>query len=234
MQAMGRRLHGGHGKDAGVSLAELLVVSLVSTILLAALGTLVSSSLAATRETTTHTAATADARAAMDVVARRLRVATRPLAPAVTPPPPPAPMFVQASANAVEFYASVGPAGSTAPVAPSRVRYEYDPTRACLLETVTPPTGPVRTLCLARGSVVPRFQYFQVTKLRSSTNPSPSPASTTPLVPPEGGQLSDADADLVASVQVHLAVTDPLEPSRTLDVGTRVLLVNHHNERPAP
>lgn len=229
MNAVRRRLHSGHGGEAGVSLAELLVVSLVSTILLGALGTLVSSSLASSRETASHTAATAEARLAMDVIARRLRVAVRPT-PA-TPTSPALPMFVQASTTAVEFYASLGAPGSNAPVAPSRVRYAYDTTRQCLLETLTPPTGPVRATCLASGSVTPGFQYYQVTKKRSPTNASPSPVPTAPLVPPPGGQLSGADADLVASVAVALEVSDPREPSQRLDVGTRVLLVNHHNER---
>lgn len=227
MSAVRRRLHAGHGGEAGVSLVELLVVSLVSTVLLGALGTLVSSSLAASRETAAHTAATAEARLAMDVMARRLRVAARPPVTTATVPP----VFVRASSDVVEFHASLGTPGSSAPVTASRVRYAYDTTRRCLLETVTPPSGPARSSCLAYGPVAPTFQYFQVTKPRSATNPSPTPVPTSPLVPPTGGQLSAADAERVASVQVDLAVTDPREPTRTLDVTTRVLLVNRHNER---
>lgn len=213
------RLRRGRG-DAGVGLAELLVVSLVSSILLGALGTLVAGSLSASRRTTAHTAATAEARVAMDVVARRLRVAVRPSSGGS--------MITQASAQVIDFYASLAPHGTTADPLPSRVRYEVSTTRRCLLETITPASGPVRETCLASGTVVPLFRYYQVTKPATSTNPSPSPAPTAELVPPPGGSLDNPD--LVASVAIELSVRDPREPTKQVRMTTRVLMVNHHNE----
>ncbi len=204
-----------------MSLSELLVVGVVSGILLAALGTTVTSSLRASTTASAHVSATAEARLAEDVVARRLRVAVRPDgAPSV---------FLTAGSSAVEFYASLSTAGSDAPVLPSRVSYAV--IGNCLTETITPPLGPGRSSCLARGQVTLSFGYHLVTPQPTATQPSPSAVSSAPLAFDASGQLSVADRDRVGEVQVDLAVRDPRSSRpNPVRLSTRVLLVNRLNE----
>jgi hypothetical protein len=215
------------GCDAGVSLAELLVVSLVSTILLGALGVLFAGTLDATRRAGAHTAATAEGRLAMDVVAQRLRVAVRPSAGAA--------MFSEATASSVTFYASLSDPGSTAHPAPSEVRYVLDSAAGCLRETITAASGAVRSRCLAFGDIAPTFSYFQVTKRPTLIEPSPSPAPTEPLPLTTDGGLSADDAKKVGAVQVDLSVLDvaAAESSNPVRLSTRVLIVNELNEEAA-
>lgn len=221
-----RRRVRGERPDAGVSLAELLVVSLVSSILLAALGVLFSGSLQATRRASTHTAATAEARLAMDAMARRLRVVVRP--PTSTTAPP----FTEATATSMTFWASLVTTASTADPAPSQVRYWVDATSRCLRETITTPsTGASRTQCLAFGDVAPVFTYYQVAKRPTLIAPSPSAVPTTPL-PLTSTGLSATDAARVGSVEISLSVKDPraAAANKPVNVSTRVLLVNWLNE----
>lgn len=225
LERLRHRLHA-RRSDRGASLAELLVVSLVSTILLAALGVLFSGSLQASRRASTHTAATAEARLAADAIGRRLRVAVR--------PSPGAAMFTEATASSMTFFASLSTPGSTTDPLPSQVRYAVDPTAGCLRETVTPAAGPTRTSCLAFGDVTPVFSYYQVTKRPTMSAPSPSPAPTEPLSL-STGSLSATDAAKVGSVALDLSVRDRRAPAaaRPVQVTTRVLLVNDLNEETA-
>lgn len=208
------------GRDAGMSLAELLVVSLVSGILLAALGMTVSSSLRASQTATAHVAATAEGRLAADVLARRLRVAVRPEgAPSV---------FVEAGASTVTFYASLSEPGVLAP-APSQVSYTV--VADCLTETITSPTGTARSSCLARGQITLALSYYLVTPQPTPSQPSPSPAPTTPLPFDATGLLAAADLDRVGEVQIDLGMRDPRSTgARPVSLSTRVLLVNRLNE----
>jgi hypothetical protein len=217
---------GAGNADAGVSLAELLVVSLVSTILLGAVGVMFTGSLKASRRSTTHTAATAEARLAADVVTQRLRVAVRPAAGAA--------MFTEATASSMTFYASLSDPGSTAHPEPSEVRYAVDAAASCLRETITPTSGTPRSRCLAFGDVVPQFSYYQVTKRPTETQPSPSPAPSSPL-PLTSTGLSADDAKKVGAVQVDLSVVDAgaAAGDKPVSLSTRVLLVNDLNEESA-
>lgn len=203
-----------------MGLAELLVVSMVSAILFAALGVLFTGTLKASQRSSTHVAATAEARLAADVVARRLRVAVR--------PPGAASVFVEAGASTVTFYASLAE-GPNATLPPSLVSYKLD--GPCLMESITPASGPVRSTCLARGQVSLAFAYHLVTAQPTQAKPSPSPAPSAPLAFDAAGLLPAADLDRVGAVQVDLRVRDPRSTSpQPVRLSTRVLLVNRINE----
>ncbi len=213
------RLYTG-GRDAGMSLTELLVVSIVSGILLSAVGVMFTGSLRASQTASTHVSATAEGRLAADTVARRLRVAIRPTGAAS--------VFVEAGASKVSFYASLAQPGQLAP-APSQVSYSVS--GDCLTETITPPTGSVRSTCLARGQVSLSFGYYRVTPKPTPSQPSPSPAPTSPLPFDSSGLLSSTDLDRVGAVQIDLGMRDPRSTSaKPVRLSTRVLLVNRVNE----
>ena len=208
------------GRDAGMSLPELLVVSIVSGILLTAVGVLFSGGLRASQTASTHVAATAEGRLAADVMARRLRVAVRPTGAAS--------VFVEAGASKVTFYASLSQPGVLAP-SPSLISYSV--ASGCLTETITPAMGPVRSTCLARGQLSLSLGYYQVTAQPTPSQPSPSPAPTSPLPFDASGLLLSTDLDKVGAVQIDLGVRDPRSTSpRPVRLSTRVLLVNRMNE----
>lgn len=216
-----RRRLTAQGRDAGISLPELLVVSVVSMILMGAVGVTFSGSLKATRTANTHVAATAEGRLATDVVARRLRVAVRPLGAAS--------VFVEARPAAVTFYAALTESGSSAPSAPSLVSYAVS--GSCLTETITPPVGPVRSTCLARGEASLALAYHLVTPQPTPSEPSPSPAPAEPLPFGADGKLAEADLDRVGAVQIDLGMRDATSTSpHPVQMSTRVLLVNRMNE----
>jgi type II secretory pathway pseudopilin PulG len=224
-----------HGADAGITLVELLVTTIITTILLAALGITFTSTLQASRASTTRTSATAEARLAMDVVAQRLRVAVR-------PPNKPS-MFVAAGARSVSFYASLTSAGVSSP-APSLVDYSVDTTARCLRETVTPASGVApdytwttgaRTRCLGNGDLnpdgSPLFRYHTGVPQPTAADPTPAVTTSTELIPPSGGSLSDADSDRVHEVQIDVALRDRFATdTNPMRVSTRILLVNRLNE----
>ncbi len=211
--------------DAGLSLVELLVAGLVASIVLGALGTVFAGSLTASSRATVNVSATAEARRALDTVTRRLRVAVRPAAGAA--------IFSEATASSMTFTASISLAGATADPAPSTVRYVVDTGRRCLLETITPSVGAVRTTCLGFGDLTPTFRYFQVAKRPTLDRPTPSPVPTAALALGTTG-LSPTDAGVVGAVEVSLSARDLTAPStvKPVVVSTRVLLDNDLNEVP--
>jgi Tfp pilus assembly protein PilW len=203
-----------------MSLTELLVVSVVSGILLTVLGVTVSSSLRASQTASTHVSATAEGRLAADTMARRLRVAIRPVGAAS--------VFVEAGGSKVSFYASLAQPGVATP-APSLVAYAV--AGSCLNETITPATGPARTTCLARGQVSLSLGYHLVTAQPTPAEPAPTAAPTTPLPCAAGGLLAATDLDRVRAVQIDLGMRDPRSTSpHPVRLSTRVLLVNRLNE----
>lgn len=227
-----RRVRG----DRGVSLAELLVVMLVSSVVLVAVGTTFATSLRLTTDVNSRTATTADARLAAEAVARRLRVAIR--------PPSASSIFLSAGPTAVRFYASlssnggyptVSPSGVVALLPPTLVDYRLDPVTGCLRETltrgvpVTAPDGSVTygfggtstTRCLAVSEVVtgaPLFSYY--TTGTGVTPLSIGAGSTDPVL-----------LDTVRSVAVDLRLHEPSRPKvRPMQVRTRVFLANRYAE----
>lgn len=208
--------------DSGVSLVELLVAGLVAGIVLSAVGVMFTGSLQASRQASAHVTVTADARLAMDVVERRLRVAARPSAGASA--------LTEATPSSLTFFAHLG-GGATPASAVSRVRYAVDPARGCLLETVTPPVGSPVGTCLARGDVTLLFDYHRVAKRPTLDHPSPTPVPTGAMAVGPAG-LGAAELALVGAVELQVTVGRAAEQGtgRPVSLRSRVLLVNLHNE----
>ena len=207
-----------------MTLVELLMTSLVSMVVLAAVGVLVTGTLQATSRASTQVAATAEARSALDVMTRRLRVGVRPASGAS--------IFSSATATSVSFSASLSTPGTTTDPAPSTVSYSVDTGRRCLKETITTAAGAVRESCLAYGTTTtPTFSYYQVAKRPTPDRPSPSPAPTTPLPLGTSG-LSSADLARVGAVEIAMSVTsgEQSRQARPVALRTRVLIANDLNE----
>ena len=205
--------------EAGFSLIELVVSMAVGGVLLLAMGTTFTTSLRTSATTSTRVANTAEMRSAIDVVARRLRLAVRPRAAT--------PAFEVAGPRRVRFYANLLKPGDPAEQAPTLVEYTVTPT--CLQETRTTPTGTssvdwswspgaaTSTTCLTRAAVGADggalFTYFA------------SADSAAPLV--SGVDVGAAALDLITSVRTELTVKASgthAVPATT--ARTRVTLVN--------
>lgn len=195
-------------EDSGLSLVELTVVMVVSSLLLAALGAVFIGTIGVVRNTGSQTSTSADARIGMEAMTRSLRVAIRPdgLSSAL----------VSAGTDNLSFYALLNRTGTaaTSTLAPTFVEYYYDGT--CVREAQTPPRtlasppsgGPFyawdtgRTeKCLLRTTVAPQFGYYDTPVL------SESGVDVSPVSVPAGG-LTTGVAATIVSVQITLVVTD--------------------------
>jgi type II secretory pathway pseudopilin PulG len=184
-------------------MTELLVVMMLASILMLAIGTMFVSSLRQNRTVTGKTTSTADARIAMEAMTRELRVAT-------VPPGQPA-AIVSASPTAVTFYSSIGASTQTTDPRPSLVTLRIDSTNRCLWREMTPATVEGTTWswpttnkvqgCVARGDIAsPLFTYYPI-------NPDDT-ISTTAFAT---SALSANLANIVA-VGLSLSVTDTFNP----------------------
>jgi type II secretory pathway pseudopilin PulG len=184
-------------------MTELLVVMMLASILMLAIGTMFVSSLRQNRTVTGKTTSTADARIAMEAMTRELRVAT-------VPPGQPA-AIVSASPTAVTFYSSIGASTQTTDPRPSLVTLRIDSTNRCLWREMTPATVVGTTWswpttnkvqgCVARGDIAsPLFTYYPI-------NPDDT-ISTTAFAT---SALSANLANIVA-VGLSLSVTDTFNP----------------------
>lgn len=215
--------------DAGTSLAELLVVMAVSSVLLIAVGTTFANSLRLTKAVNSRTGATADARLAIDTAARRLRVAVRPTAGED-------PMIVSGGATSVRFYASIARAGTTTSVLPTLIDYTIDATNSCFRESQTPakattvsgvttytwPASGTKSRCLVFGNVDANgtgvFTFYT------------SADASTPVAL-VNGQLPAGVLDSVRSVGLAMAVRErPGSNAKPTQVQSRVALVNRTAE----
>lgn len=201
--------------DAGMGLVELLVSMMVGAIVLTAAAVLFTGSFESSRTTTSRVNATAEARLAMDTVARRLRVAATPGAEASA--------FRVANARQMTFFASLSVVGTNDPL-PTLVDYRVQ--GDCLQETRTPgvetagvvtwPTSGARTQCLARGAISTDgsalFSYY---------------TSGVAAAPVSSLSLDLTARQSVQSAQVTLAVGDARDTAvRPTRVQTRVTLAN--------
>lgn len=249
--ARGGRLRG----DEGSTLVELLVVMVLTTVVLAAVGTVFVSTTRGVRETQVRTSTQADARTAMEAMSRSLRVAVAPPRGAPTGPSSSTPVagpFTSASPTSVTFYANLqrtavsfatsGP--TTAPVvranlqAPWLITFAYDSTRSCVTETRTPAvvnTG-------SNASTVPYTwpASSSTTKCLARTTTPPSFSYFTSGVIAAGGAtpapitqtssaatLTPAEAGSVVSVGISVVVRDPSAVDLPPTTTTdRVTLVN--------
>lgn len=216
-------------REVGTSLAELLVVMAVSSVLLIAVGTTFASSLRLTKAVNSRSGATADARLAMDTAARRLRVAVRPSAGDT-------PMLETGGATSVRFYASIAPKGVTTAVLPTLVEYTIDTVTSCFRESLTPalatttstgttytwPLSGKRSRCLVFGNVnaagVGVFTFYTTAD------------ASMPVTLVNGAVPGDV-LNSVRSVRLSMAVRDrPGSNARPTQMQTRVALVNRTAE----
>jgi Tfp pilus assembly protein PilW len=203
-----------------MTLVELMVAIFVTSILLAGVATVFTTTLRAARTVNIKASSTADARIAMEAMSRTLRVAYLPAGETAA--------IVSATANALSFYALINRTGvATAQPLPTLIEYSWDGT--CLNEAQTPgrtlsvPSADGSTMawdtgratkCLARTSIAPVFAYYL-----SGSDPS---AMTIPT-----GGLSATDLPTVESVQASVTIKDPANPSiGGIPMTDRVTLVN--------
>lgn len=214
--------------DAGLGLPELLVSVGLGGVLLLALGSTVVHSLRTSAQATTRVTNSAELRDAMDVVARRLRLAVRPRTGV--------PAFEVAGPRTVRFYASLlTPGAPDADPPPTLVEYTVE--AACLRETRTVPSGTnestwswtvgatTTSRCLTRSAVNPAgsalFTYYATTGPATSATPPPE----TPLG--TGGAVTGADLDAVRSVLVNADLKSTADSAVSASrARTRVTLVN--------
>jgi prepilin-type N-terminal cleavage/methylation domain-containing protein len=200
--------------DAGVSLVEMLVAMMVSSVLLAGLGAVTMGSFKAARFISTKASSTSGARVAVERMSRTLRVAVQPAGTSAA--------LVSGNYDAVTFYALLGDPSMTTTPAPTLVEYYIDATSHCLREATTPAqtiipvpgSGPLyswtagrTTRCLVTTtqtptSAAPLFSFYSDSLLLASG------ASPTPITLTASG-LSAASLPTVRSVAVSLSVTDP-------------------------
>jgi hypothetical protein len=193
---------------------------LIIGVLAAAVGTVTVGSFRAVRTATVKISTGADARLAMEVLSRTLRVAVLPTGETSA--------ITVGSYDAISFYALLSRTASTAAPLPTFVEYYRDSASNCLMEAQTPahvltvPAGTSiygwdaagRTVhCVARTTQVPSatnpwFSYYTTGQLISGG------AQTVPLTVPAGGLLLAARQS-VRSVAVSLTVTDPNNPTIT-------------------
>jgi Tfp pilus assembly protein PilW len=214
--------------DSGLGLVELLVAASIASVLLVTVATTLVGGLTTSKQMQARTMATADARLALDVVVRRLRVAVR--------PPGAAGAFIRAEPYAAGFYASLSPAGTTSDVVPSLVEYAFRAS-GCLEEAVTPgvattasngavtyswPSTGRRSRCLVSGDLkaagTSLFTYYEAvdTATALATPPAAVPA---------------ASLDKIRSVGVDVAVRARVGAgARPVPARTRVTLVNRLSE----
>jgi type II secretory pathway component PulJ len=152
VRGVGRRVAGG---DAGVSVAEVLVAAAVGLVVSLGVVQVFASTLRSADAASTHLASSAEVRHALDVMSRRLQLATR--APDGTDG------VVLAQPTSVRFHADLFRRSDTQEQPPTLV--EYTLVGDCLRETLTPAGGPARSTCLARGWVndggaTELFRYF--------------------------------------------------------------------------
>jgi prepilin-type N-terminal cleavage/methylation domain-containing protein len=216
---------GGCGEDAGLSLAELLVAMTVSSVLLVVGGAMLNSSLREREVTDGKTTSQADARIAMELLTRDLRVAV------------PAPgsaaqsVFAFAAPRKIVFYSQSG--GATPVVA--RITYEVDAASNCLRRTRTPYVGGAfsasgtTTRCVAPGPVNTEGQaIFALQRIRPNATTAPATIAL-----PTAGYSLPADEDplkYAAGVRITLWVRAQDRPAvAPTSVDQSITLVNQSN-----
>ena len=199
----------------------------VGSVLLLALGTVLTGTLRGSVTATERVTSSAELRTALDTMARRLRVAVLPIGqprPSPSRRPPPS-----------SFYANLVPAGSTGcpAVAPATgtvtcppVRVDYTVTAGCLWETRTTPTGSAAAdwswdhrQRRGPGEDLPGAARRWTSARRSS--PTTRPATSRPRPWP----LPVADLAGVQSVAIDLALR-ARSSAPVSRAGTRLTLVN--------
>jgi prepilin-type N-terminal cleavage/methylation domain-containing protein len=190
------------GSDEGMSLTELLIAMLIGSIVLVGVGSLFVSSLRQNRTVTAKTTTTADARIGMEALTRSLRVA---VVPSGGTSPFNSPVATPISSSRISVYSSLGAVTGTTDPLPTLVTFYYDATKKCLVREMTPSSGSLSSVCIARGNINlsgdPLFTYYP---LAADGTVSPTPYATTAIT---------SNLPTIASVAINLQVTDPANPA---------------------
>ncbi|GAB6904002.1 hypothetical protein [Kineosporia succinea] len=194
-------------RDAGLSLAELVVAVGVASVLMIAIGVVFNGTLQGVGALQVKTSATADARIAMEAMTRSVRVVYKPDKQSA---------IEQNQANAITFYALLNRTGSavTQMPQPTKVQYLFEgncirqktwPASVDAAGNVTWPSSGLVSTCLARTSVAPTFTYY----------------------PTGSGTATVTDPNLVRSIGISVEVRDPARPKvKSVQLVGRVTLTN--------
>ncbi|RJK96773.1 PulJ/GspJ family protein [Vallicoccus soli] len=241
-------------RDEGTSLVELLVATVLTALLGAALVTTLLQGMRTTQLSDSRTANGQAVRTVLEAMTQALRTAADPsTAPGVD-------AFVAAGPTDVTFYAALGNRTGAigADVPPSRVRFWFAPTGSGLGEvrqTVVPPdpgstltaatwSGAGTTRVLARSVVAPTAGCpLFVYQRRSDAPTAPCPAtrlavdtSTSTVPVAADGSVAAANLSRITAVEVWVTVrtdslggSDPSSPRRATSTGVdRVTLLNEN------
>ncbi len=210
--------------DSGLTLPELLITMVVTSVIFLVAGAMTVSSIRERRVVDNKSTSQADARLALEQLSRELRVA-------VPPPLSTGSGIAFASERKITFYSSLG--GSTPVI--WKITYEVDATSSCLRRTAikavnsTFPSANALTKCLTPGPVNTSGEaVFAYLPLQTDAASAP-PAIGLPVA----GLSSPADEDTlkgVAGVRVTLWVRAQGDTTVTpTAVDQLVTLINHTN-----
>ncbi len=197
-----------------MTVVELVVAASISVMVLAAVAVVVIVTASTTRESTVRAGNTREVRGAAEIITTALRVGVRPAGePAAV---------LTAKPDEIAFYALLNRTGAaaTAALAPTRVRYFWDPTTKCLTQsrivgaavTSPPAGGPFWTWtaapevrCVMKTTTAPQFSYYNTAQISVGATPVPS------LTAGSSG-LAGATLPQVNSVQMLITAQNPTNP----------------------
>lgn len=211
--------------DAGVTLAELLVTMMITTIVMALSASILVATIRQRRVSDARASSQSDARVMVELLTRDLRTAVP------SPASSSLSAFSFASPTKITFFTKSG--GATAVV--TMISYEVDATSKCLRRTVTDyngtsfPTSSAKSRCTAPSLVNTDGQsLFSFYRIRSNATSDP-----TAVVPPSAGYTTPANDDplkYVAGVRLTLWLRDKTNPSVSPTVVDQsITLVNQSN-----
>lgn len=200
--------------DAGMTLIELLVAMVISTILIIMVSQVTMMSFRTARFASTKIFATAQSRTAMERMMKLLRVAVVPSGLTGA--------FVSASYDSVRFYTALKTDSTANDPLPTYVEYYWDPTTTCLTEAMTParvitPTPSLgspyawdtgrTTRCLVKLATDPTAAAPLLTYYSSAAIGSDGSTPTALTIGATG--MTTATMLLIRSVEITLSVVDP-------------------------
>lgn len=220
--------------DAGLTLVELLVAGMITTIVLAAAVSLMIGMFSTHGLAAGKSDSTLGARNFNESISRTIRVATLP-SNGDTP-------FVVAKPDELSFYASLQRTGTQDALHPTLVRYFYDAKTGCLRESQVPVTitngvgqyipATAVEKCVARTSAAPVFEYYadgrEVDDAGTRIRPLTATGGGVPVKTGAKNCASDAqDTRCIISVRVVAKVVAEVgSKERPTAVDFRVTLSN--------
>lgn len=218
-----RALRARRREDSGLSLTEIVVAMGLTSILLVAVGSVVTSTARATRAADAAASTSADARTGLEILTRSLRAVARPVGETSA--------VLSGDVAAVTVYTLLNRSGAaqTTDTVPTKVRYSFD--GSCVQETTTAGTrnasGPAgftwtatpQSRCVLRTAVAPAFRYYTTPVLAVNG------VDTSPLTVPAGGITDTAVLAQITAIEVTLTARPSGSSAGTQVIG-RVTLGN--------